>query len=88
MTREDVIRMAREAGLASTSSKPWSEADAARYFESSAALHRFAAFVAAGEREACAEIAEETAVLYGLDNPDDYDKGCMDCAKAIRARGK
>jgi hypothetical protein len=41
----------------------------------------------AAEREACAEIAEETAVLYGLDNPDDYDKGCMDCAAAIRARG-
>jgi hypothetical protein len=46
MTRDDIIRMAREANLpACHASHP-------------VALARFAALVAAAEREACAQVAE------------------------------
>jgi hypothetical protein len=47
MTRDDMIRMAREAG--------WEYADNDRGFEP---LWAFAALVAAAEREACAEVAD------------------------------
>ena len=46
MTRDDIIRMAREAGFAHS----WSAA-------AGDALARFAALVAAAEREACQRIA-------------------------------
>ena len=48
MDRNDIIRMAREAGFAHS----WSEA-------AGEALERFAALVAAAEREACAKIRGE-----------------------------
>jgi hypothetical protein len=47
MTREDIIRMAREAGFAG-----W-KCDEGK-------IERFATLVAAAEREACARIAETT----------------------------
>ena len=50
MNREDIIRMAREAGFAYS----WSEA-------AGEALERFAALVAAAEREACAKVCEQIA---------------------------
>ena len=46
MTRDDVIRMAREAGLWPTSSTV-------------DLLERFSALVAAAEREACARVCDE-----------------------------
>jgi hypothetical protein len=53
MTKDDVISIAREV-WGDGSSKPWSE---------SALLHleRFAALVAAAEREACAALCSEVA---------------------------
>jgi hypothetical protein len=48
MTRDDIIRMAREAGFS------FGVTDPTIY----AAHERFAALVAAAEREACADIAE------------------------------
>ena len=62
MNREDIIRMAREAGL---DPDLWNYTDA---------FERFAAFVAAAEREAV------------LDLVDDYAKGNTDLRDAIRAR--
>ena len=65
MDREDVIRMAREAGpLVSTPFDVWCE--------------RFAALVAAAEREACAKICDERefANVYGV----------KECAAIIRSR--
>ena len=47
MNREDIIRMAREAG--------WQYADDDRGYEP---LWRFAALVAAAERKACAKVCE------------------------------
>ena len=50
MTREEIIRLARQAGCLVASSSLW--------FAESEALERFVALVAAAEREACAaEIA-------------------------------
>jgi len=68
MNREDVIRMAREAGFAHS----WTEA-------AGEALERFAALVAAAEREACAELVEQGTGDWLLGKK---------IAKAIRARGK
>lgn len=70
MTREDIIRMAREAGWPGIYSKPlmsitMQEDD----------FLRFAALVAAAEREACAKVCEEPGW-----NAANW------CAKAIRAR--
>ena len=68
MNIEGIIRMAREAGLAyGSDEKPLGS------------VTRFAALVAAAEREACAKVCD------GMDH-----NGVMiaaDCAAAIRARG-
>jgi hypothetical protein len=67
MTREEIIRMAREAGLAyGSDEKPLGS------------VTRFAALVAAAEREACAKVClEEAPSLDG-----------QLCAAAIKARGE
>jgi hypothetical protein len=67
MTRDDIIKMAREAGLAyGSDEKPLGS------------VTRFAALVAAHEREACARVClEEAPSLDG-----------QLCAAAIRARGE
>lgn len=69
MTRDDIISMAREAGID---------------YGFGAELERFAALVAAAEREACAEVCEETTAAW---TQHLYNSGCVDCAAAIRARG-
>ena len=72
MTREDVIRMAREADILVPN----------YYDEPGATLHqleRFAALVAAHEREACCKI------VYGLCESDNVAQRTVD---AIRARGE
>jgi hypothetical protein len=64
MTQEDIIRMAREANAS---------------FETAESMFKFAALVAAAEREACAKLADE------------YIEGCegtnFGVGKAILARG-
>ena len=74
MTRDDIIRMAREAGL------PY-EYDTGRilYLKQ---LERFAALVAAAEREACAKVCDEFAARDKLSNYYAV------AANAIRARGQ
>lgn len=76
MNREEIIRLARDAKL------PY-EYDTGRilYLKE---LERFAALVAEAEREACAKVCEETTAAW---TQYLYNEGCMDCAKAIRARG-
>ena len=62
MKREDVIRMAREAGFGG---------DAAAFGSIPEFLERFAALVAAAEREACAKwYKEEGWLLDEEDAPD------------------
>ena len=74
MTRKDIIRMAAEAGVSPVN-------DQQIKFEGPMwlCLERFAALVAAAEREACAEVCEE----WGA-----WNNVAQDCAAAIRARGE
>lgn len=65
MTRDEIIRMAREV---------WS-AGGLYIGPSESSLERFAALIAAAEREACAQIG------------DGYDYGDRNCGDEIRARG-
>jgi len=68
MNKEDIIRMAREVH------------DGVVFMPED--LERFAALVAAHEREACAKVADEWQTEI-----DDPRYQC-DCAEAIRARGE
>ena len=70
MTRDDIIRMAREARLV----PKWLELCP----KDEKALVRFAALVAAAEREACAQIADAEASIEGI---------AQRIAVNIRARG-
>jgi hypothetical protein len=79
MTRDDITRLAREAGL-----------PAFLYPELIAEtdwklIERFAALVAAAEREACVRVCEENA---DDDTEGEWDSACISCANHIRARGQ
>ncbi len=79
MTRDDIIRMALEAGLHRQQHNLMSNPIQYRYsydgYEEN--LERFATLVAAAEREACAQVCEEHWRYSGT---------VMECADAIRAR--
>ena len=72
MNRDDIIRLAEQAGLAIA----YSERDEDGWQE----LERFAALVAAAERESCAKVVENYAGAWD-------DEGYA-IAQAIRARGE
>ncbi len=78
MTKDEVIRMADEADL-------WADQELQCIGEYHPDWHevrdvRFAALVAAAEREACAKLCDE------MERPNLY--GVLECAAAIRARGE
>ena len=73
MTRDDIIRMAREAGFDD-------------FFTRDLALERFAALVAAAEREACAKVCDRNAEV--CNNNSMLRDVLMGNAAAIRARGE
>jgi len=88
MTQEDIIRMAREAHRRLVTEDypghtgqldPWTLR----------LLARFAALVAAAEREACAKVCEELRDdwLRGWGRYEFMGEGADYCADAIRARG-
>jgi len=66
MTRDEITRMAQEAGFVG-------------FDGDNGSLRRFAALVAAAEREACARLVED----WDSDGPDPRK-----VAEAIRARGQ
>ena len=74
MTRDDIIRMAREANLTDGIELP----------HEIEAVERFAALVAAAEREACAKVCDAYDVAEDV-NSSDTAEGI---ALAIRARGQ
>jgi hypothetical protein len=82
MTRDDIIRMALDAHLLNYVDLETPR----RYFICADAgveeVERFAAHVAALEREACAKVCEELRDEYG------FEPYGTECAAAIRARGK
>lgn len=73
MTKEDIIKMAREAGILVPG-----------YRDHIEHMERFAALVATAEREACAQVCEENA---DDDSEGEWDSACINCAYHIRARG-
>jgi hypothetical protein len=76
MTRDDIVRMAHEAGIPMRSHE---------YQDEPTKLERFAALVAQYEREACAKVCEQMSGPIETYNPAyaHYIK----CAEAIRNRG-
>ena len=84
MNLDEIIKLAREAGDAD-------EVDAWQnvWTLTQEELERFAALVAAAEREACAKACDELP-MYGPDDEtaDWYGFAQADCAAAIRARGE
>ena len=79
MISEDIIRMARESGGADITSHGWTSWVGVHSTEF---LERFAALVAAAEREQCAKVCEE---FQGSENDEEAWKYA---AAAIRARGE
>ena len=82
MTSDEITRMAREAGFVGMDG-------------SHGALGRFAALVAAAERDACAKVCgkiydeyDENEGLKYAELRTDAATGGRDCAAAIRARGE
>ena len=79
MTRDDIIRLAQEAGIVD-----WSLHG--RLESKEEALERFAALVAAAEREACAKVCENIPLPKdptSLTHIPTLER----CVDAIRARG-
>ena len=76
MNRDDIIRMAREAGY--KHSDAVGDAEDFAYFD----FERFATLVAAAEREACAALCDK------ISDEDGFEGGYANyCAHAIRERG-
>ena len=79
MNREEITRMAQEAGFVGMDGEH-------------GGLRRFAALVASAEREACAEICRKHADFYAGLEPSPIAKSawaaCVDNRDAIRARGQ
>jgi hypothetical protein len=75
MTRDDIIRLAQEAGMP----KVYSFRSSATHWDFHPALEKFAALVATAEREACADICDQHSTCEGI---------AQKCATAIRARGE
>ena len=77
MNREDIILMAHKA---------WDRDEDLWLTREQYFLERFAALVAAAEREACAKVCEDMSGPIEIFNPKYVHY--IDCAAAIRARGK
>ena len=75
MAHDEVTRMARDAGFQEGWTNLWAEN-----------LERFAALVAAAEREACAKVCDD--MTTGDRVSFDWERGTSDCAHAIRARNQ
>jgi hypothetical protein len=75
MNKDDIICMAREAGMEVVDDQ----------FSLLPFLERFFHMAQAAEREACAKVCEENA---DDDTEGDWDSACISCANHIRARGQ
>jgi hypothetical protein len=78
MTRDDIIRLAREAGFA----------DGVVDIVGFEGFANFAALVAAHEREECAKVCEAGVVQTSNWDASDWNQACKIRAAALRARGK
>jgi len=98
MNRDEIIAMAREAGFRTgkinlSNGPPVPFIAPASGTSCMVELDRFAALVAAKEREACAQVCEDIEDEYRRNEGGKYPElksdaqtGASDCAAAIRAR--
>jgi len=87
MTRDEIIRLAREAATEDGSVNRSDGKNIVIYAaKTSLFLERFAALVAAAEREACAMEAEYEAARWPY--APECREPCEEIAAAIRARGE
>ena len=82
MTRDDILRMAREAGFSEQNGIVRTMPGSSVWAGLNAELERFAALIAAEEREACAKVCD--ARYMGDNNREDME--AKRCAETIRAR--
>ena len=82
MTQDDIIRMAREAKFVFPETQ---EDSFSCWWEE---LERFAQLIAAHEREECANLCISIQQSQFSSDRIGWEHGTVDCAYAIRARGK
>jgi hypothetical protein len=81
MTQDEIIEIAREAGIKHRTDEFYSEFCDGVYFDD---FETFAKLVAAKEREACAKVCDRMAPIY-----EDLGGSALEsAAEAIRARGQ
>ena len=83
MICDDIIKLALEAGFCKDSNGIYSRRAVTPDSDLLPSLERFAALVAAAEREACAKVCEK---MLGVFHPTEVIT--TRCAAAIRARGE
>ena len=89
MTHDDIIRMAREAGLGASLTHGISEPVVwIEFTDWHDEVERFAALVAAAEREACAQVCDNL-IRHGnvAEVQHRYNQAYEQCKDAIRASG-
>ena len=86
MTRDKILELARTAGGYDGFTSAPSDWDSGDFVISPEQLERFAALVAAAEREACAKVCDD--MTTGDRVSFDWERGTSDCAHAIRARNQ
>ena len=84
MTQDEIIEMAKQAGLMADGEMWFSPTYGSGDVHISH-LESFAKLVAEKEREACAKVCEENATDL---SEGDWDSACNNCADLIRARGQ
>lgn len=77
MTTDDILRMAREAGISNAFMPP----------QFSEVFERFAALVAAAERDECAKVAKAISDKYAFGHYGNEVDTADEIEAAIRARG-
>ena len=79
MKTEDIVDMAEQAGLC----------EPRKFIENFVQIERFAALVAAAEREACAGLAERRMLIdKNKDKRIGHHHACKTIAEDIRSRGQ
>ena len=87
MTRENIIRMANEAGATLYEGELFTTNHGYRPVDV-ATFTKFAQLIAAEEREACAKVAENRIQNAADWDSSYWDQCCSNVAFAIRARGQ